>query len=232
MMIGGDLKLDHDISCTADGLRIANDGIKLDLNGHTLAGAGGGVGIGVTGRSNVTIVGGTVKHFEAGVRLVDATGVVIRRNTLQENSDGVDLQSGSGLNTVGENQFINNRSRGVMLRGNTIENRVRDNSFAGNRVGILLFGPVGTTVSGNVVNASGLAGIRVNVLATGNLISKNRITSSPAGVEFLVTPTGYAIGNSVVHNAMQSNDCGLKGPVEGNTVERNVFDGNVRDSCQ
>jgi para-nitrobenzyl esterase len=227
-----DVKLDHDVSCPGDGLRVGADGVRIDLNGHTIAGSGGGVGIGVTGRHNVSIVGGTVNNFEAGVRLVDSTGVVIKRNTFQENNDGVDLQSGSWLNTVRENQFLNNRSRGIMIRSDTVDNLVKENSFGGNRVGILLFGPVGTTVSGNVVNASGLAGIRVNVLATDNLVKENWITSNPAGVEFLVTPTGSTIGNSVVHNAIQSNACGVKGPVEGNTVKRNFLDGNTTDSCQ
>jgi parallel beta-helix repeat protein len=164
--IAGDLKLDHDVSCPGDGLHVAANGIRLDLNGHEISGSGGGVGIGVTGRNIISIVGGTVKNFEAGVRVVESTGVVIKRNTFQDNSDGVDLQSGSGWTTVRENEFLNNRSRGIMIRSNTFDNAVRENSFGGNRVGIFLFGPVGTTVNGNVVNASGLAGIRVNAIAT------------------------------------------------------------------
>ena len=45
------LTLDHDQTCTGDGLVVGADGITIDLNGHTLAGLGTGVGIEVTGRT-------------------------------------------------------------------------------------------------------------------------------------------------------------------------------------
>ncbi|PWT79923.1 MAG: hypothetical protein C5B57_13070 [Blastocatellia bacterium] len=47
---------------------------------------------------------------------------------MQENTDGIDLQSGSWWNTVKENEFLNNRSRGIMIPGNTFDNA--ENSFS------------------------------------------------------------------------------------------------------
>jgi nitrous oxidase accessory protein NosD len=108
---------------------------------------------------------------------------------------------------------------------------VRDNTFIGNRVAILLFGAVDTIVKDNVVSASLLAGIRLNVLATGNIINANRIELNPAGVEFLVTPTGSATGNTIVHNTIEQNACGIKGPAAGNNVNNNVLPANGAESC-
>jgi hypothetical protein len=55
----------------------------------------------------------------------------------------------------------------------------------------------------------GLANIRVNVGATGNLIKENTLSGSPAGIEFLVAATGSATGNSMIENTVLVNTCGL-----------------------
>jgi hypothetical protein len=57
------------------------------------------------------------------------------------------------------------------------------------------------------------------------------VSSNPAGIEFLVTPTGSATGNKLRENQITLNTCGLKGPVAGNKLADNVFNGNVTDSC-
>jgi parallel beta-helix repeat protein len=119
--------------CPGNGLT-AGARIEIDLNGHSIAGAGGGVGISVAGRTGVSVSGGTVRNFEAGVRTVGSTGVVIRANEFLGNTDGVDLQIGSAGNTVKENAFRDNRSRGIMLRSGSIDNRIEHNTFPTNRV--------------------------------------------------------------------------------------------------
>jgi parallel beta-helix repeat protein len=118
-----------------------------------------------------------------------------------------------------------------MMRGGTSANVVKENTFDGNRVGVLLFGPVGTTLKENILSFSGLAAIRVNVSATGNVLRENTILSNPAGIDFIVTPTGSAIGNELRENTITLNTCGLKGPVAGNTLTENIFQGNAVDSC-
>ncbi len=229
--IVANMKLGHDLTCPAGGLIIGADGVKLDLNGHTITGAGTGNGISVIGRRNVSIFGGTVRNFEAAVSVMNSTGILVKGNRLLENTEGVDCQTGCVENTIKENEFRGNRARGIMLRGGTRDNVVKENTFTGNRVGVLLFGAVDTTVKENIVSDSVLAGIRINVLATGNLVMENEARSNPAGIDFLVTPTGSARGNSVVENTLAVNTCGLKGPTSGNTLRENVFDGNGADSC-
>jgi parallel beta-helix repeat protein len=225
------LKLDHDLTCAGNGLIMGADGITIDLKGHTISGSGTGVGISVIGRTGVSIVGGTVQRFTTGVLIANSTAVVVKGNQLIANVDGIDFQAGSIGNTIKENHFQDNGTRGLMIRLGTSANVIKENTFAGNRVGILMFGAVNTTVKENVVSGSGLAGIRFNVAATGNLLAENTVSSNPAGIEFLVTPTGSATGNTLRENGMTLNTCGLKGPVAGNTLTENVFQANVVDSC-
>ena len=69
------------------------------------------------------------------------------------------------------------------------------------------------------------------MLATRNLILENTLASNPAGIDFIVTATGSAIGNTLRENTMVSNACGLRGPVVGNTLTENLFQGNTTDMC-
>jgi para-nitrobenzyl esterase len=229
--IEADLKLDHHLACSGNGLIVGADGIRIDLNGRTITGSGTGAGIDVAGRSGVTIVNGTIKNFGAGIQVASSTKIVIRGNVLADNTDGIDLQAGSHGNVIIHNTLQNNRSRGIMLRSGVIGNYVNENAFTGNRVGILLFGASGTTVQDNDVIGSLLGGIRFNVLATGNVVSGNKVTSNPAGIEFLVTPTGSAVGNKLAFNTITLNTCGLKGPTQNNVVGNNVLGGNGADRC-
>jgi parallel beta-helix repeat protein len=229
--IMADLKLDHDLICSGPGLIVGTDAITVDLNGHTIAGNNADVGISIDGRTAVSIKGGTIRNFFAGVRLAASSDVVIKNNQFAENTDGIDCQAGCSGSTVKENEFRDNRSRGIMLRGASSDNVVKENIFSGNRVGILLFGSLDSVVKENVVTGSLLANIRINVGSTGNLIKENTVSSSPAGIEVLVAGSEWATGNSVVENTVAVNACGLKGPLTDNTFAENVFIGNVTDIC-
>ena len=46
------------------GLIAGADGIRIDLNGHTIGGSGAGAGISLAGRIGVTIPGGIVRNFK------------------------------------------------------------------------------------------------------------------------------------------------------------------------
>ena len=231
-----DLKLDHDLNCVGPGLIVGADGITLKLNGHTISGSstasGSGFGINVVGRTNVSITGGTVRNFEAGVRVMNSSEIVIKNNDLRANGDGIDLAAGAVGNTIKENELRDNLARGIMLRGGVTDNVIKENTFTANRVGILVFAGVENTIKENSISASMLAGIRFNVLAAGNLLVENIITSNPSGIEFLVTATGSSTGNTMVENRIAMNGCGLKGPTDGNSFKENVFESNVVESCQ
>jgi parallel beta-helix repeat protein len=226
-----DLKLDHDLICTGDGLVVGADGIKIDLNGYTIAGSGSGVGIAVTGRSDISIAGGTIRNFAAAVRVNTSTDVVIKRSEIVGNPEGIDCQAGCVGNSIKDNVFRDSATRGIMLRSNSRDNDIKNNTFTGNRVGILVFGGVDNTLKNNIVSGSSLAGIRLNVIATGNLLKDNTVSSNVVGIEFIVTPTGSATGNALEGNTISTNTCGLKGPTAGNDFKNNSFEGNVADTC-
>jgi len=226
-----DLKLHHDLTCPGAGLIVGADGITIDLNGYTIAGSGIDVGINVTGKTDVSIRGGTVRGFAAGVRVNTSSDLAIVHNEFVANGEGIDLQSGSVANTIKQNLFRDHTTRAVMLRGGSADNDIHHNTFTGNRVGILVFGGVDNILKKNIVSESSLAGIRLNVIASGNLIKDNLVVSNLAGIEFLVTPTGSAIGNDLVRNTIELNDCGLKGPTAGNRLKKNSFEANGADTC-
>ena len=140
------LKLDHDLACVGTGLVVGADHLRIDLNGHTITGSGAGAGINVTGRTDVSIFGGTIRNFGAGVLTSTATGIVIKRNEFVENVDGIDLQAGSSGNTIKHNNFRDNRSRGIMIRGASTDHVIRENAFTGDRVGILVFAGMDNTI--------------------------------------------------------------------------------------
>src|SRR5688572_867351 len=176
--IVADLTLDHDLTCAGDGIIIGADGIAIDLNGYTITGPGTGVGIAVTGRADVSIAGGIIRTFTTAVRVNASTDVVIKQIEFVENSEAIDLQSGSVGNTIKDSLFRDSTTRAIMLRGNSIDNDIKNNTFIGNRVGILLFGSVDTTVKQNVISGSSVAGIRLNVIATGNVLKDNTVRSN------------------------------------------------------
>jgi len=96
--IVADLKLDQDVICAGDGLIAGADGIRIDLNGYTLSGSGVGVGIAITGRHEITICGGTIANFAAGIRTNTATDVDIKHIEFAGNPEGIDFQAGSAGN--------------------------------------------------------------------------------------------------------------------------------------
>ena len=226
-----DVKLGHDLTCVGDGLIVGADDITIDLNGYTIAGSGGGLGIAVTGRTNISIKGGTIRNFAVAVRVRTSTDVVIKHNEFVGNPEGIDLHAGSVGNTVKDNSFRDSATRGIMLRTTSSDNDIKNNTFTGNRVGILVFGGVDNALKGNIISGSSLAGIRLNVIATGNVLKHNTVTSNAVGIEFIVTPTGSATGNDLKGNVIATNACGLKGPTAGNSFKHNSFEGNVADTC-
>ena len=105
------------------------------------------------------------------------------------------------------------------------------NSFAGNNVGVALNGTLGATVKENVILSGRAAGVRVNVPAGGNLVAENTLDGNPSGIDFPLTGTAWAVGNTFKENRIANNTCGIKGPTDGNEVLENIFTLNGSDIC-
>lgn len=82
--------------CAAGGLIIGADGITLHLAGHRVfgtTGEGDNVGVLLQDRTGVTITGGEITDFGAGVAIVGGSGHTVRQVSLHDN---VGLLDGSG----------------------------------------------------------------------------------------------------------------------------------------
>jgi hypothetical protein len=97
--VTSDLRLEDDLSCPAGALIVTGTGITINLNGHTIAGAGTGNGITVTASEGVSIHGGTISGFFVGTFLNVSTGVVIKDMEFTANVTAVPPDS-SGLRRV------------------------------------------------------------------------------------------------------------------------------------
>lgn len=227
-----DFTLETDLTCAGPGLIVGADGIRVNLNGHTIDGphSGTSIGLELAGRTNVSVIGGRVTGFFAGIRTLNASDIDIRGNLLEHNNDGVDVAAGSERIVIKDNAFADNRARGVMLRGDTADCEVKSNMFTRNNVGILLFGTLRAEVKENTISESRLNGIRLGVLTRDNVIAQNAIASHPAGIEF-VAGTSPSIGNRLLENLLSTNACGLKGPLAGNTINDTTFQSNTVDVC-
>ena len=223
--------LDSDLICAGSGLIVGADGVRVNLNGHTISGSGVGNGIDLAGRAGVTVVGGTIRGFFTGIRGLNTTDADIKANRLEGNVDGVDLQAGCDRVVVKDNDFVNNTSRGIMLRGGTTGIEVKANTFANQRVGVLLFGTTGAVVKANTITASTVAAINLNFQTSGNVVLDNVVASSLVGIQFVAGPSGGSPGNTFRANLITANTCGLRGPYTDSTFVDNTFAGNTTDIC-
>jgi len=113
--IVADLTLGNDLNCPGDALIVSADGVRLDLNGHTIMGSGVGVGITVRMRSDVSIFGGTIRNFVTGSFVSQSTNVQLTKNWFTQNREAV-FFIGSKAGTIQWNVAWQNTERGIMLR--------------------------------------------------------------------------------------------------------------------
>lgn len=136
----------------AERIVIGKPGIKLRgvsavLDGATVEG-GRGIGIHVNGAPEVEISGFTVRNFERGIVVQNATSAVIRDNEVHSNNSkransappltpGVDLFEGVVLLASSEaeltgNVLRNNGHDGLMITGGSRNNIIRNNRILDN----------------------------------------------------------------------------------------------------
>jgi parallel beta-helix repeat protein len=227
-----DLRLEDDLSCPAGALIVTGTGITINLNGHTIAGAGVGNGITVTASEGVSIHGGTISGFFVGTFLNVSTGVVIKDMEFTGNVTAVLLQGSSG-NTLKSIVARQNTTRAFMIRPTLTEipstnNDIVENQLIDNPTGIFLIRQPGNTIKENTISGASVAAIDLGFGgASGNIIKGNLLSSSGAGIRF---GAGWT-DNTILGNAFVANVCAIQGPFAGNTLQGNVLSGNVTDFC-
>ena len=127
--IKADTVLDADLTCAqGPALVLVADGVVLDLGGHTVSGAPGGVtegpGIMLRNVSGCTLRNGRVTKFDAGVAIHGGAGNLVEGVTVEDNIGTPDSDFGDGI--------VINDSRDNVLRGNVVR---RNGPFSGISLG-------------------------------------------------------------------------------------------------
>jgi parallel beta-helix repeat protein len=214
-----DTRLDSDlIDCPDEGLVIGADDITLDLDGHTIDGdgispvtcpvEGQACDVGVdnsAGHSGVTVQGGSIQQFNAGVLVSGgAEGNRLRRLTIsQTTSEAIDV--GSTANTVIEGNTLTDPGFAAIVVFDSSNAVVSRNTASGSSEEALEIGGTGTTVRRNVVSDSA-GGIGVFDDATGIRIEQNQLRNVGDGVI-----VGVAFDTVVRQNAIKAIGGGGRG---------------------
>jgi large repetitive protein len=214
-----DTRLDSDlVNCPNNGIVIGADNITLDLNGHTIDGNGTpvdscpegdicDVGVVSAGRSQVTVEGGRIQEFGAGVSVtrggahnrlyhlavvdntdvgmivVDNTDTVIEKNALSDDGTSGLVILGSQHVLVARNRVSGSHGFAIFLAG-TDDSRIQHNKVDGNDHGIAVFeGSSRNIVRNNAVSHSGGSAIDVGGEgAAGNRVEHNRLRDNGDGI--------------------------------------------------
>jgi parallel beta-helix repeat protein len=243
-----DTTLDNDlIDCPGDGIVIGADKITLDLNGHTISGAGTGSGVSNSGVFNqgnfvspghdwVTIENGTIKHFRhdlnypfaGGFGIVVADGADHNRLSglsVSENETGIYVSRSDA--TLIEQSSVSANSLGIHVNNGSDHTVIERNSVFDNKFGIDLYESGPDVVDRNAVfhNAyEGISASRVNVLITKNSV----VSNGNEGILLQHAGTGTRIEK----NDISANGLGIQLNSADVDVLRNSVTDNVSDGIE
>jgi len=208
--------LDRDIGpCPGDGILVTTSNISLNLNGHRVFGTpqrlGDFAGIHLKDVHGVTVRGGTVSGFDAGVWIERGSANSVTKMTLRDN-----LGAPEGASTLGDGIVLFHSARN-RIAGNQV---IHNGPFDG--IGVLGLGSDHNRLEANLVeantddNASGVFGGGAGVIVNPFLEAED--------VRRGESLTGNDIVNNVIrHNTSSgsSNLSNLYATIKGNLVERN-----------
>ena len=144
-----------------------------------------------------------INAFDTGIFLAGANGNAISKNTATRCGTGVDIEGGAS-------------------------NSVSSNVLAGNVRGILAVGTATSMISKNVVNCNTSAGIRLENLLSGNLVTQNTANfNGGSGIELDNSDQNKLTGNSANFNVGSGFvlNSATKTALSGNTANQNQQDG-------
>lgn len=205
--------------CAGDGLILGADGITLDLNGHRIFGTpgeGDNVGVNITDRTGVTVTGGEVTDFGAGIAIRRGSQNTVRQVFVHDN---IGLLDGSGDYGDGIAIF---GSPDNLLEANTVEHN-------GPFDGIGVFGPpsTGNRIEGNTIARNNIARLGPE---PGNFLNLDDGVNLGAGLSGGSHTT--VSNNVIIENGFNGiNACSARGEpcytsdnvITGNLIQDNGF---------
>jgi parallel beta-helix repeat protein len=230
-------------NCSADGIVIGVDNIKLNLNGFIIDGVGSNSGILLSNRVGVEIIGpGVVREFSEGILVQSGNNNVIndvilnnntrgihtlnssnneiRNNTASENTGGIQISGGTG-DDVAENDTHGNNI--VILVSFGKGNLLRENNSHGNALrGIDVSGGKDHIIEENQISEQG-TGISIRSGANGTLVERNYVTDNPGGGILLQSADDSEIVGNIITNSFTG--VRMIGGL-GTLVQENTFSNN------
>ena len=222
--------LAQDLSCgSGDGLVISTSGITLDLNGHTITGAGTitPAGIRITpGVSGVTVQKGAIVGFNTGVVADTTNESHITKLEVRAVDQGILLANATNA-LVDKNSVTGAGRDGIKVDGS--DNTVTQNTVTDNTWGVSVSnGSTGNDVSKNVLTGNRVDGIAVFDGAGTTLIEKNTVSGGTNGIEI----TGGASATTVSKNAASGasrHGIWVQADTSGTLLSKNTSSGNGGD---
>lgn len=225
------VKLTDDIGpCSGDGLVVAGNFIKIDMEGHKIVGDGdpnnaAQVGIRIVDKRGVKVENGTVEKFNAGVFISGGSGHEIDKVTAQDNRGNNEISMGDGILVSGSSQ--NKITKNVVKRNGA--------DFPFGSTVLQLFGGISLTdessenvIEHNLATEHGSTGIRLEGGGVHhNVIRENTSTGNGGNGVSL----GFdAFDNQVLNNTLTNNKSSGIGTsfgaeraiIRGNTITGNV----------
>jgi len=223
-------------TCSGDGLAIGVSNVTLDCAKFALRGdnTSASDGVIVSDTDGVTVKRCTISRFETGIAVEYSTEFTIDNNTVQDNSEGVIVESGlvsSGDFGTIQNNTVQNSEVGIGL-SETSSNTVKNNKVSNTFVGVAIVGDnvsQANVVTNNQVEDSVL-GIAVVGGAQQNTIADNRAKNNSIGV--LVgfgSPLDGSDNNVVAGNRADQNGAGILIFTNTNLVDANLGSSNEFD---
>jgi parallel beta-helix repeat protein len=151
------VRLNASLTGCSTGLIVGADGIAIDLDGYSIEGIGAGVGVQVSGWSDVTVRNGKIRGFGVGVSLAQTVRAKATRLTISDAQTGISTNQAFDLSPLDANVITQNTivgvSTGIVAVGGS--DRVEQNTITGaSNNGVFLRGGFdlpGTRVAGNTI---------------------------------------------------------------------------------
>jgi len=153
---------------------VERDNIVVDGAGFIVQGTGTGIGINLTGTSNVTITKMEIRAFEYGIRLDQSSNNKILGNNIRNNWCGIWAQSS--------------------FNNSIAEDRIENNTY-----GAWIFAP-NNTLCGNTITNNSDSGLVIDLDSSGNTISRNYIANNTRGVWIIMASDNKFYHNNFINN--------------------------------
>ncbi|MDQ6946879.1 MAG: right-handed parallel beta-helix repeat-containing protein, partial [Actinomycetota bacterium] len=202
--------------CPAAGILVGADNITLNLNGHRVFGAGTAqdgqyAGVLIAGHSGVTVTGGRVEHFSAGVAIVNSSHTTVKNMTVRDNvgsydqlafADGIVLFYASNNTIVANTVVANGVFDNIGVFGHFSDHNLVQNNTVTDSVGIdFEHGGIGINISFNAFSDVGLPD-RGSSLVGNQLIGNTVLRAYANGMSNRGFTQGQIIGNTSDYNGV------------------------------